>query len=149
MGFTTITEIRMAITDKGDYLEFYECDPSDTRKEVNHQIDCYQWLKYHYPNLLAWHSVNENEKSKATAMIDQQSGLLKGVSDFVILIGVNSRYPFAAIELKRVNKSGKGKASPVSKDQKAFLRRVRELGGFAAVTYGYKQFMIAVEYMMK
>ena len=29
------------------------------------------------------------------------------------------------------------------------LRRVRELGGFAAVTYGYKQFMIAVEYMMK
>ena len=137
------------ITDKGDYLEFYEMDPTDTRREVNHQIDSFQWLTYAHPYLLAWHTVNENEKSKAMAMIDQQSGLVKGVSDFIILIGTKGRYPFAAIEMKRVNKSGKGKASPVSNEQKAFLRRVRELGGFAAVTYGYKQFMIAVEYMMK
>lgn len=137
------------ITDKGDYLEFYERDPSDTRKEVNHQIDSFQWLKYSHPELLAWHSVNENEKTKVTAMIDQQSGLLKGVSDFVILIGINSRYPFAAIELKRVNKSGEGAASPVSDKQKDFLRKVRERGGFAAVAYGFEQFKIAIYEMMK
>lgn len=137
------------ITDKGDYLEFYERDPTDTRKESSHQIDSFQWLKCEHPYLLAWHTVNENEKAKSTAMIDQQSGLVKGVSDFVILIGLCCKYPFAAIELKRVNKSGKGKASPVSKDQKAFLRRVRELGGFAAVAYGFEQFKIAVDEMLK
>lgn len=134
----------MSVTDKGDYLEYYERDPSDTRREVNHQIDCYQWLKVNHPNLLAWHSVNENEKSSVTAMIDQQSGLLKGVSDFIILIGINAPYPFAAIELKRVNKSGKGKASPVSDEQKAFLRAVRQRGGFAAVAYGFNQFKLAI-----
>lgn len=139
----------MAIKDKGDYLEFYERDPTDTRSEDVHQIDSFQWLTYNYPKFLAWHTVNENKKNIVTAMLNQQSGLVKGVSDFIILIGLKGRYPFAAIEMKRVNKSGKGKASPVSKEQKAFLRRVRELGGFSAVTYGYKQFMIAVEYMMK
>jgi hypothetical protein len=139
----------MAMTDKGDYLEFYERDPTDTLKEESHQIGAFQWLTYAHPEFLAWHTKNEGEKGIAIAMMDQQAGLVKGVSDFIILIGLKGRYPFAAIEMKRVNKSGKGKASPVSKEQKAFLRRVRELGGFAAVTYGYKQFMIAVEYMMK
>lgn len=139
----------MAMTDKGDYLEFYERDPTDTLKEESHQIGAFQWLTYAHPEFLSWHTKNEGDKGIATAMMDQQAGLVKGVSDFIILIGLKGRYPFAAIEMKRVNKSGKGKASPVSKEQKAFLRRVRELGGFAAVTYGYKQFMIAVEYMMK
>lgn len=139
----------MAMTDKGDYLEFYERDPTDTLKEESHQIGAFQWVTYAHPELLAWHTKNEGDKGIVTAMMDQQAGLVKGVSDFIILIGLKGRYPFAAIEMKRVNKSGKGKASPVSKEQKAFLRRVRELGGFAAVTYGYKQFMIAVEYMMK
>jgi hypothetical protein len=139
----------MAMTDKGDYLEFYERDPTDTLKEESHQIGAFQWVTYAHPELLTWHTKNEGDKGIATAMMDQQAGLVKGVSDFIILIGLKGRYPFAAIEMKRVNKSGKGKASPVSKEQKAFLRRVRELGGFAAVTYGYKQFMIAVEYMMK
>ena len=134
----------MAVVDKGDYLEYYERDLSDTRKEVAHQIDSFQWLKHNHPELLAWHSVNENEKTKVTAMIDQQSGLLKGVSDFIILIGINSRYPFAAIELKRVNKSGKGKASPVSDKQREFLKKVRDRGGFSAVAYGFEQFKLAI-----
>lgn len=139
----------MAMTDKGDYLEFYERDPTDTLKEESHQIGAFQWVTYAHPELLAWHTKNEGDKGISTAMMDQQAGLVKGVSDFIILIGLKGRYPFAAIEMKRVNKSGKWKASPVSKEQKAFLRRVRELGGFAAVTYGYKQFMIAVDYMLK
>lgn len=137
------------INDKGDYLEFYERDPSDTRKEDSHQVDCVAWLRYHYPELLFWHSVNEGKKTITAALRDEQAGLLKGVSDFVILIGLGSRYPFAAIELKRTNKSGKGAASPVSAEQKAFLRNVRELGGFAAVAYGTAQFKIAIKEMMK
>ena len=137
------------ITDKGDYLEFYERDPSDTRKEDSHQVDCVAWLRHHYPHILFWHTVNEGQKTITSALRDEQAGLRKGVSDFIILIGINSRYPFAAIELKRTNKSGKGKASPVSAEQRVFLRDVRQRGGFAAVAYGFEQFKIAVKEMTK
>lgn len=137
------------ITDKGDYLEFYERDPSDTRKEDSHQADCVAWLRHHYPHILFWHTVNEGQKTITSALRDEQAGLRKGVSDFIILIGINSRYPFAAIELKRTNKSGKGKASPVSAEQRVFLRDVRQRGGFAAVAYGFEQFKIAIKEMTK
>lgn len=141
----------MAVTDKGDYLEYYERDPSDTRKEESHQVDCVSWLRYHYPQLLFWHTVNEGKKTITAAMRDEQAGLLKGVSDFIILIGgfwQGCEYPFAAIELKRVNKSGKGAASPVSKEQRAFLKQVRDRGGFAAVAYGFDQFKLAINDML-
>lgn len=137
------------ITDKGDYLEFYERDPSDTRKEDSHQVDCVAWLRHHYPHILFWHTVNEGQKTITSALRDEQAGLRKGVSDFIILIGINSRYPFSAIELKRTNKSGKGKASPVSAEQRVFLRDVRQRGGFAAVAYGFEQFKIAIKEMTK
>ena len=132
------------VTDKGDYLEYYERDQSDTRKEDSHQVDCVAWLRHHYPHLLFWHTVNEGSKTITAALRDEQAGLLKGVSDFIILIGINAPYPFAAIELKQANKSGKRKASPVSDNQKAFLRDVRQRGGFAAVCYGVKQFKLAI-----
>ena len=137
------------MTDKGIYLEFYSPDKGDTRKESVHQIESYQHLKYRYPGWLAWHTKNEGLKSYGTADIDAQEGLLKGVVDIIIIIGGHGcKYHFAAIELKRVNKSGKGKASPVSAEQKAFLARVRELGGFAAVAYGSEQFKEAIQYML-
>lgn len=140
------------VTDKGDYLEYYERDPSCTLKEDAHQINCVAWLKYNHPNLLFFHAVNEGKKTITSALRDEQAGLLKGVSDFVILIGdpayTDKPYPFAAIELKRTNKSGKGAASPVSKEQKEFLKSVRDRGGFAAVCYGFEQFKVAIEEMI-
>ncbi|EKL2214087.1 VRR-NUC domain-containing protein [Salmonella enterica] len=132
------------VTDKGDYLEYYERDPKCTLKEDTHQVNCVAWLRHHYPHVLFWHTVNEGKKTITSAFRDEQAGLRKGVSDFVIMIGVNARYPFAAIELKRTNKSGKGAASPVSKEQKEFLRDVRQRGGFAAVAYGFEQFRLAI-----
>ena len=131
------------ITDKGSYLEYYTPDPACSLKEDTHQVDCVSWLKYNYPELLFWHTVNEGKKTMHSALRDEQSGLLKGVSDFIILIGGNG-HPFAAIELKRTNKSGRFKASPVSKEQTEFLRKVRERGGFAAVAYGFEEFKKAV-----
>lgn len=138
----------MAIKDKGDYLEYYNPDKSDTWTESKHQVDCVTWTKVRHGYLLFWHAVNENKKHIHTALKDAQSGLLKGVSDFVFLLGPFGKYPFGAIELKRVNKSGKGKASPVSKEQKDFLRRVRERGGFAAVAYGQEEYKKAVHDML-
>ena len=97
----------MAITDKGDYLEFYERDPSDTRKEDSHQVDCVAWLRHHYPQLLFWHTVNEGNKTITSALRDEQAGLRKGVSDFVILIGdpsaVDMPYPFESVEVSRLS----------------------------------------------
>ena len=133
------------LKDKGDYLEFYEPDPSDTAKEIAHQVNCVAWLRHNYPELLFWHSTNEGKKHIHSALMDQQAGLLKGVSDFVFLIGAGERYPFAAIELKRTNKKG----TSVSKEQKDFLKGARDRGGFAAVAYGLAQFKVAVSEMMK
>ena len=143
-----ITGVKM--NDKECYFEFYCPDKGDTRKEVVHQIEAYQHVLYRYPKWVAFHPVNENKKTNYTANIDQQSGLLRGVSDLIILTGYHDCiYPFAAIEMKRVNKSGEGKASPVSAEQREFLANVRRLGGFAAVAYGSEQFKAAIKFMLE
>lgn len=128
------------IADKGDYLEYYGGPVKACPLEKIDQINSVSWLRHEYPDYLFWHTVNEGSKHKAIAVIDHQIGLLKGVSDFVILIGFGGKYPFAAIELKR---QGKAQASTVSKEQREFLAAVRRRGGFAAVAYGFEQFKIA------
>lgn len=138
------------MSDKIDYIEFYEPDQRDGRMEDEHQVSCVAWLRVHHPYLLFWHTVNEGKKHIKSAMRDEEAGLLKGVADFVIIIGRvdGCAYQFGAIELKRTNKSGNGKASPVSKEQRAFLKSVRDRGGFAAVAYGTKQFKEAIARMI-
>lgn len=128
------------ITDKGDYLEYYGGPVKACPLERIDQMNSISWLRHEYPDYLFWHTVNEGSKHKASAVIDHQMGLLKGVSDILILIGFGGKYPFAAIELKR---HGKAQASPVSKEQREFLAAVRRRGGFAAVAYGFEQFKIA------
>lgn len=128
------------ITDKGDYLEYYGGPVKACPLEKIDQMNSVSWLRHEYPDYLFWHTVNEGSKHKASAVIDHQMGLLKGVSDILILIGFGGKYPFAAIELKR---QGKAQASPVSKEQREFLAAVRRSGGFAAVAYGFEQFKIA------
>nr|CAK1257536.1 unknown function [Klebsiella phage vB_Kpn_K17alpha61] len=128
------------ITDKGDYLEYYGGPVKACPLEKIDQMNSVSWLRYEYPDYLFWHTVNEGSKHKASAVADHQMGLLKGVSDILVLIGLGGKYPFAAIELKR---QGKSQASPVSKEQREFLAAVRSRGGFAAVAYGFEQFKIA------
>lgn len=128
------------ITDKGDYLEYYGGPVKACPLEKIDQMNSVSWLRHEYPGYLFFHPVNEGLKHKASAVMDAQMGLLKGVSDILILIGFGGKYPFAAIELKR---QGKAQASPVSKEQREFLAAVRRSGGFAAVAYGFEQFKIA------
>ena len=134
------------ITDKGDYLEYYGGPVKACPLEKIDQMNSVSWLRYEYPDYLFWHTVNEGSKHKASAVADHQMGLLKGVSDILVLIGLGGKYPFAAIELKR---QGKSQASPVSKEQREFLSDVRSRGGFAAVAYGFEQFKIAFEDAIK
>lgn len=134
------------ITDKGDYLEYYGGPVKACPLEKIDQMNSVSWLRYEHPDYLFWHTVNEGSKHKASAVADHQMGLLKGVSDILVLIGLGGKYPFAAIELKR---QGKSQASPVSKEQREFLAAVRSRGGFAAVAYGFEQFKIAFEDAIK
>lgn len=130
------------VTDKGDYLEYYDKTDPDTRKEEYHQVDSNSWITYSFPQWLVWHTKNEGRKTIGEAVKDQQAGVKKGVSDILILTGfIGCKYSFIAIELKRANKKG----TKVSQEQKDFLRRVRECGGFAAVCYGFNQVKKAIE----
>lgn len=137
----------MQITDKEDYIEFYPGPVKSCPKEDDEQIFCSDWVRYNYPEIVYWHTVNEGKKSMCAARRDAAKGLLKGVSDCLFLIPESLRgsYQFGAIELKR---AGKTQASPVSEDQKAFLKSVREAGGFAAVAYGRGGFLAAFKEMI-
>lgn len=130
------------VINKGDYLEYYDNSDPDTRAEKYHQVDSNSWITYSFPQWLVWHTKNEGKKTIGEAVQDQQAGVKKGVSDILILTGfVGCKYPFIAIELKKANKKG----TKVSKEQKEFLRHVRECGGFAALCYGVNQVKKAIE----
>lgn len=137
----------MKITDKVDYIEFYPGPVKSCPKEDDEQIFCSDWVKYNYPEMVFFHCVNEGKKTIGQARKDQAKGLLKGVSDCMFLIpeSIRGKYPFGAIELKR---AGKTQASPVSSEQKSFLKSVRESGGFAAVAYGREGFLAALKEMI-
>lgn len=116
---------------------FHDKKSTDKAKEVVHQVNCISWVRHKHPEIFAFHVKNEGLKSIGTAVKDKQEGVIKGVSD-ILLIGPNG---FAAIELKRAIKSD----SKVSKEQKEFLEKVSEIGGYAAICYGFEMFKLAIE----
>ena len=115
----------------------------ECRREEYEQIDCASWLQYNHPERwpLIWHVPNEltvDKKKPGWAQHlakRQKMGVKNGVSD-IIDFGVIR----GAFELKRLSKKD---SSPVTKDQRAFLKSVDESGGFAAIVYGYEQFKLA------
>ena len=96
----------MQITDKVDYIEFYPGPVKSCPKEDDEQIFCSDWVKYHYPQMVFFHCVNEGKKTIGQARKDQAKGLLRGVSDCLFLIpeSLRGKYPFGAIELKRAGR---------------------------------------------
>lgn len=128
------------------YKEFYDKYSTDTRSEDAHQIDAIAWLRYQFPTWITFHVNNEGKKSHGQANKDQMKGLLKGVPDILIIPDrTQCKYGFIAIELKRAKKS----LSKVSDDQKKFLSRVAENGGFAALCYGADQVQAAIQEALK
>ena len=141
MGFN------MKVTQKYGYVEFYDKDSTETLVEDAVQIFASDYVKYNYPEMVFFHVVNENKKTIGQATKDKAKGLLKGVSDCIFMIPEKCRgkYSFGAIELKRATKK---LATPVSDEQKSFLKSVRESGGFAAVAYGRDGFLAAFKEMI-
>lgn len=138
----------MRITQKDGYIEFYDKSSKETLLEDSVQIFASDYIKHNYPEMVFFHVVNENKKTIGQATKDKAKGLLKGVSDCVFMIPEKYRgdYSFGAIELKRATKKI---ASPVSDEQKSFLKSVRESGGFSAVAYGRDGFLAAFAEMIR
>lgn len=137
----------MKVTNKDGYIEFYDKDSSETMLEDSIQIFASDYIKHNYPEMVFFHVVNENKKTIGQATKDKAKGLLKGVSDCVFMIPerYRGRYSFGAIELKRATKK---LASPVSAEQKAFLKSVSDSGGFSATAYGREGFLAAFREMI-
>lgn len=138
----------MKVTEKDGYLEFYDKSSHEVLLEDSVQIFAMDYIRYNYPDVVAFHVNNEGKKTIGQARKDQAKGVLKGVSDIMVLIPESRRkgYSFAAIELKRATKKI---ASTVSEEQKSFLSSVSEAGGFSCVAYGKGGFIAAIKEIIK
>lgn len=115
----------------------------ECRQEWAEQIDCMGWLEFNHPDRwpLCFHVPNEVTIDKrkpgwAQHLAKRQKmGVKNGVSD-IIDFGIVR----GAFELKRLDRQ---QSTPVTKDQRAFLKATDDSGGFAAICYGFDQFKLA------
>ena len=110
------------------------------RSEDAEQIQFTTNIRYHYPDLLYFHTVNEGKVSAHYRAKQIRKGLLSGVSDIMIL-KPNGHYSFLAIELKKEIVS----KCQVSKEQVTFIEDCKANGGFACVAYGAQAAMFVVK----
>ena len=92
-----------------------------------------------------FHVANEGAFSPQHRDSLTRSGVLSGVSDYVILHRTMEGHPFALIELKRSRK----RDSSISKEQVYFLLSRERQGGFCCVAYGAMAAKEIVEWMYK
>lgn len=115
----------------------------ECRKEEYEQIDCASWIQFNHPDRwpLIFHVPNEltvDKKKPGWAQHlakRQKMGVRNGVPD-IIDFGIVR----GAFELKRLDRT---QSSPVTKEQRAFLKATDESGGFAAICYGASQLKLA------
>ena len=106
--------------------------------EDDEQASFVVWCRLHedeYPGLDAMYSIpNGGYRAKRTGATLKQTGLLSGVPDICIPVGLIG-YHHLYIEMKRRDP----KLSVISKKQSAIIERLRELGNYVAVCYGAKE----------
>lgn len=128
------------------YYEFYGGPvKGHIRKEHGEQVDAFGFAKATDPDMVIFHPVNEGMIPVQYRQKLIESGLLKGISDLVLL-EPRGNYHGALFEMKRLTKTA---ASPVSTDQKDVLRRARAKGYFTCVCYGADQFEKALQYYLE
>lgn len=103
--------------------------------ETAEQITFVSWVRFNYPEYakLMFHIPNEGQQSPQYRQQLYKMGLLKGVSDLIIL-----RHNGMALEMKRAD----WKAS-TSKEQKEFLTAANADGRFACVCHGAEAAKVA------
>jgi len=112
-------------------------EEEDGRLEWLHQADCFSWVSEHHPWLVFAHVSNESGTKSSAGFIEKRRrmGVVKGVSDNMILTPTNAGHPFSMVELKRPMK--KSKPSP---EQLAFGERLEANGGLFVVVWGHLAF---------
>ena len=103
------------------------------------------YVNHHMPELQMFHVANEGAFSPQHRDSLTRSGVLSGVSDYVILHLTLQGHPFALIELKRSRK----RDSIISKAQVDFLLSREQQGGFCCVAYGKNASIAVAEWMYK
>lgn len=100
------------------------------------QINVMGWLEKNHPDRwpLIWHTPNEIKASPQHMAMRKKMGVKSGIADVIDFGAVRG-----AFELKREDRT----KSSVSKEQRDHLEAVYASGGFAAIVYGYSQFLLA------
>lgn len=108
----------------------------ECKSEIAEQIDCMGWLEKNHPDRwpLIWHTPNEVKAKPQYMAIRRKMGVKPGIPDIVDFGVVRGLF-----ELKRRDKT----KSKVSSDQLAVLNAADATGAFAAIVYGYEQFLLA------
>lgn len=126
------------------YFEFYLGHvKGHIRKEHGEQVDAISYTRFNHPGVIVFHVPNEGNVPVQYREKLIEAGLLKGVSDNVILVA-RGGYHGALIELKRATKS----KSSVSPEQVEFLRACRKEGYFTAVAFGALAYQKALDYYL-
>lgn len=129
------------------YFEFYghpAIKRGKSRLEHVEAKDVANHTYYVYPDLLLFHVVNEGALPPQYRVKLREMGLMSGVSDY-ILLEPRRGYHGAMIELKRASKTD---ATPVSDEQKKFLKWARRKGYFTAVCYGFDEYWKCLLYYL-
>ena len=108
----------------------------DCPTEIIEQINSMGWVEKNHPDRwpLVFHYPAEVKAKPQYMAIRKKCGVKAGVSDIIDFGEIRG-----AFELKCRDKT----KSKVSKEQLEFLESVDASGGFAAIVYGYQQFLLA------
>ena len=116
-----------------------------SRLEKYEGWDFASYVNRHMPELAMFHVANEGAFSPQHRDSLTRSGVLSGVSDYVILHRTLQGHPFALIEEKRSRK----RDSSISKEQVDFMLSRERQGGFCCVAYGKSASIAITEWLYK
>lgn len=110
----------------------------ECRSEMCEQIDCASWLEFNHPDRwpLIWHTPNEIKASPQYMQRRKKEGVKTGIADIIDFGAIRG-----AFELKRLDKT----KCKFPKEQREFLESTDASGGFAALCYGFSEFVKAYE----
>jgi len=120
-----------------------EFQPELCPHEDIEQINAISHLREHYPQYapLSFHPTNEGQIPVQYRVDLIKQGLLKGVSDIVVMKS-SSNFPAGMLEMKRASVK---MSTAISSEQRQILQLAEMDGKFACVCYGAEAFKKAFE----
>ena len=145
MQESIIIEMGIAMRERNEYTieELRRLwDKSNRGKSANSehalQVECLQWLRMAYPQVLCYAIPNGGYRTKTTARLMRSEGVMSGIPDLHIPI---PRGGYASLYIEMKN----GKAGVLSDRQKEMIPRLRGYGNKVVVCRSLEEFRAAVE----